>query len=140
MPSLSQQARWRRQFAPFKARVQEAKEHGAEAMAHSTVDIADTELDPQTARNRIESRRWLAGVTKPKEYGPRVDLNVTTQVDYTAAHADARARLRLMRDLPPTLVSQVIDGATVYAPSTTDSQSDAAPSEHSTEPAHDIFE
>ncbi|MES2348478.1 MAG: hypothetical protein V4641_13025 [Pseudomonadota bacterium] len=118
MPAIQTVLAWVRERPAFKAIFQPAKEDHADSLMDEVVEIADTELDAQKARNRIDARIKRAASIKPREYGQRVDLNITAQVDHSQAHADAQARLRSMRpvcDQSATLVAQVIDGAIVYA-------------------------
>lgn len=140
MPTIAQVYYWRSVDPAFKARLVQAQEAHADSLMDQIVPIADDATDPQKARNQIDARIKRAGSIKPKEYGPRVDLNVTTQVDYSAAHADAKERLRLMRDQPQTLIEQVIDGVVVFAPRTTDNESDDGSSGAPPAPGPSIFD
>ena len=56
------------------------------------IDIADTEIDPQRARNRIDARRWYASKMKPDKFGDRIDLNINAVVDVSSALLEARQR------------------------------------------------
>jgi hypothetical protein len=59
------------------------------------------DLDPQLInawvnrqRLRIDARKWTASKLRPKQWGDRVDVNVTqTQISITTALKDAEARL-----------------------------------------------
>ena len=64
----------------------------ADHLADEIVQIADTELDPQKARNMITSRTWLASKLKPRSYGERLELNVNQQISAIDALAEARTR------------------------------------------------
>lgn len=57
----------------------------ADKDADEIIAIADGDLDPQRARNRIEARKWRASKQHPKRYGERLDVNVQAQIDLTAA-------------------------------------------------------
>lgn len=104
-----------------------ARQDGVDAMADAVPHIADNEPDPQRARNMIEARKWLAGVVKPREYGPRMDLTITPGANPAELEAEGRNRLRLMRDQAPALLGHLVDGVMVYEPEPTDSQSVSSP-------------
>lgn len=72
-----------------------AKRARAELVAQDIVEIADTEEDAQRARNRIQARQWYASKILPKEYGDRMDINVSQTIDIGSALAEARARAAL---------------------------------------------
>lgn len=109
---------------PLKSKAHtRARQDGVDAMADQVPHIADTEPDAQKARNRIEARKWLAGVIKPREYGPRLDLTVTNTADPAELHRLGMERARLMRDPRAPLTLQPIEDATLVQPIATDSQS-----------------
>ncbi len=94
-----------------------ARQDGADAMADAIPYIADTEKDPQRAKNMIDARKWLTGAIKPREYGQRVDVNLTETVDISAALLEAKRRaLRLTCDPAQRLIPQDIDGHAVLVP------------------------
>jgi transposase-like protein len=90
----------------FGARYHRAREIGAETLADTVVDIADSRdddwitctnpdgtthliLDPERVnrtRQRIEARCWLLSKIQPRTYGDRIDL--TTQSDGGESWAD----------------------------------------------------
>jgi hypothetical protein len=114
---------------PLKAEQhRRARQAGVDAMADDVPHIADNEPDAQRARNRIEARKWLAGVIKPREYGARLDLVVTPGADPRQLHDEGLRRARLMRDLQPLALPQVIEEAELIVDGSTDGQSVAAPS------------
>ena len=49
-----------------------AREAQADYIAEQTIDIADTETDPQVARVRIDARKWFASKVAPKKYGDKI--------------------------------------------------------------------
>jgi terminase small subunit-like protein len=104
-----------------------ALECKVEGYAEETIEIADTEADPQKARNRIQARQWYSGKIAPKRFGDRLDLTVTPGADAAALHAEGLKRARLLRDPAQAALPQVIEGTTVVIPAATDSQS-VAPS------------
>lgn len=101
----------------LEARYIEAKEMCADILASEILDIADDGsndymevLDKQgnlkgyrengefvnRSKLRIESRKWLAAVTKPTVYGNKqqVDLNATVNVEETLSEGRKRAMER----------------------------------------------
>jgi hypothetical protein len=103
-----------------------AKRVRAELIAQEIVDIADNEGDAQKARNRIQARQWYAAKILPREYGDRMDINVTQTIDIGSALQDARARaLRPVCDQRDELDSQVVDYVDVSPPGPADEQSNA---------------
>lgn len=77
----------------------------AEAMVEEVVEIADSDLDPMRARNRIDARKWYASKMKPNKFGEKIQLDVNTNVDLSNALIEARARKVITHDA----VYQVID-------------------------------
>lgn len=97
----------------------------AELLVDDLVNIADTEPDPQKARNRIDARKWVASKLQPQKFGDRLDLNVNQHVDLSGALAEAAKRLIPLRDPEKYVESQVIGKNELIHNSTTDSKSDA---------------
>jgi hypothetical protein len=88
----------------------DAKRFRAEILANEIVHIADSEDDPQKARNRIQARQWFASKVAPRDWGDRMDINVTQTIDIGSALQDARARaLRPVCDQRDEPDSQVVD-------------------------------
>jgi hypothetical protein len=82
----------------------------ADVTADEILEIADTEPDPQRARNRIDARKWLASKLRPDVYGDRIDLNVNQIVDIKGVLDRARNRSLLpSHDLALNEKAQVID-------------------------------
>ena len=96
----------------FKARYDAAMEMRAHQLAAEIIQIADTEPDPNKARVRVDSRKWVASKLAPKTYGDRLDLNVVETVSVSSALRDARLG-RLIRDQLPILDAEVIEDAAV---------------------------
>ena len=71
MPSRPAVFDWLRAHPEFSDRYARAREAQADHFVDEIVTIADTEVDPQTARNRIDARKWVAGKMRPKVYGDR---------------------------------------------------------------------
>ena len=74
-----------------------ARIDAAGTLADESKTIADTDPDPQRARNRIDVRWRLAKAFNPRQFGDKLDLTVTEKVDPGAAHARALARIEAMR-------------------------------------------
>jgi hypothetical protein len=101
-----------------------AKRARAELVAQEIVAIADSEQDAQRARNRIQARQWYASKILPREYGDRMDINVTQTIDIGSALQDARARaLRPVCDQRGELDSQAVDYMDVLPTGPADEQS-----------------
>lgn len=105
-----------------------AKEIRADVMADEVVEIADTETDPQTARNKMNARQWWTAKAAPKVYGERIDLNVTQTLDISATLAEAQQRrLRPVSDQPQAIDVQVIEAIEDKSSEATDVESVSAP-------------
>jgi hypothetical protein len=87
------------------SRAQAARSH---LHADQVVEIADTDPDPQRARNRMEARKWHASKMNPKKYGDRLDVNVSQIVDIGSALEKARQRTALPPRYPHSLVTQQV--------------------------------
>jgi len=96
----------------------------AEVLASEVVDIADTEQDPQRARNRMDARKWYASKVLPKQYGDRIDVNVEGTIDLRAVMEKANARiLRPVCDQQSIEDAQVIDSTAQRIDGSTDTKS-----------------
>jgi len=85
-----------------------AAELRADLLADEVVEIADSDVDPAMARNRMTARQWLASKLHSKRYGDRIDLNVTQTLDIGGTLAEARARIALpIRDQLDSNVTDV---------------------------------
>jgi hypothetical protein len=96
MPCRSSIAAWKRRYPEFRDALYEARNDHADVLADEIVSIADTEADPQKARNMIEARKWRCGVIRPREYGQKLDLAVHQMVDHRELHKQAIERARRM--------------------------------------------
>lgn len=95
----------------FNERYRLAKELTADILVDEALAIADSNIDPQVARNRIQIRQWIASKHKPKTYGERIDVNMTQQVSIIDAQTEARARLI---DTPlPVLDAEIVPKASL---------------------------
>lgn len=100
-----------------------AQKTRAEFYADEIVDIADNELDPQRARNRIDARKWYASRLQPNKYGDRIDLNVTQTLDISAALTAAATRLLPMRYPEEIEDAQLVETKQLECKTVTDSES-----------------
>ena len=104
-----------------------ARHFRAELMADEIVQIADTDPDPQRARNRIQARQWRTAKLDPKTFSDRIDINVTQTVDVASALSEARSRiLRPVCDQLESDEAETVEFIDVPADGATDTQSEAA--------------
>jgi hypothetical protein len=96
----------------WEDKYERAQKKRAEMHVDEIIEIADTEIDPQRARNRIDARRWYAAKMKPQKYGERIDVSVTQQVDLRAAIEAGKQRVAL----PGRYQQQVTDAEVVEQP------------------------
>ncbi len=71
-----------------------ARETRGDRWADEIVEIADTDTDPQRARNRIDARRWCAAKARPDRYGDRIDVTVAQTLSVVDALAEAKRRVQ----------------------------------------------
>ncbi len=90
MPSRDTFYEWLLKDAEFSDNYTRAREAQADFFADEITEIADTESDPQKARNRIDARKWAAGKLKPKLYGDRLQIDGDLNVKLTDDQLDAR--------------------------------------------------
>lgn len=64
----------------------------AEMKVDEIIGIADNTDDAAKARNMIDARKWSASKLMPQVYGDRIDLNVNTKLDLSAAIEEAKTR------------------------------------------------
>jgi hypothetical protein len=83
MPAESTAYHWMNLHAEFAEMYARAREERAHMVADEIVQIADTELDPNRARIRIDARKWWAGKANAKHYGERASLDVNLKRDAT---------------------------------------------------------
>ena len=88
---------WKLAHPEFAEKLYQARLDGSDEMAYECVDIADTERDAARSRERTHNRRWLASKIRPSVYGDRLDLRVTSTIDYAEAHREAKARFGMLR-------------------------------------------
>lgn len=71
MPGKTTVFRWLQSNLEFRDQYARAREAGADSLADEMVDIADglESDDVQRDRLRVDTRKWVASVLKPKKYG-----------------------------------------------------------------------
>ena len=99
---------WLHRDPELNRRYQQAIEDRADRLAEELIELADTEMPEEIAlaggpamsawvqqlRVRVDVRKWAASKLKPKTYGDRLDLAVTsTQISITAALEEAQKRV-----------------------------------------------
>jgi hypothetical protein len=97
-----------------------ARELGADALADEVKSISDEEVKDSAQasrqRNRIEARRWLAGVIAPRVYGNKLDLAVSVSGDAREAERRADARFLRITGTPVESVGLIIEGTSTRLP------------------------
>ena len=58
----------------------QAKDAQADYLAFETIYIADTEKNPNKARNMIDARKWIASHLNPRKYGDKLELGGSIDV------------------------------------------------------------
>lgn len=58
-----------------------ARERQQEVFAAEVLLIADTETDPQRARNRMDARKWYASKVAPKRWGDKLEIDAKVDVN-----------------------------------------------------------
>lgn len=102
---------WLIAHAEFSAEMDRARAAQADTFADEIVSIADTEIDPNVARVRIEARKWVSSKLLPRRYGERVtqDVEVTVrQAHETTDDARARALALLLAKSAPVLELEAV--------------------------------
>lgn len=99
-------------------RLARARIIGGEALIERTEIIAETEVDGQRAKARVEAAKTVAGMLNPalKDSGKQVNIAISMGAEHLAAlrrRRDARAQLAEPGPLPKQLPSQVVDAQEV---------------------------
>lgn len=81
MPSQTTVFRWIGDDDVFRENYARARELQADSFVDEIVNIADTEIDPNRARVRIDARKWTAGKLRPKVYGDRVEVDLNAKIE-----------------------------------------------------------
>lgn len=62
----------------IRERYARARTAQAHLLAEECVEIADTDIDPNRARVRVDARKWFASKVLPKVYGDKLQLEDVT--------------------------------------------------------------
>ena len=74
MPSVVTVRSWFRANQEFLSQYARARMEQADHYADEVVTIADTSLDANLARVKIDARKWAASKLNPKRYGDKLDI------------------------------------------------------------------
>lgn len=77
----------------FRQQMSVARTAGLELLADDLVDISDTCPDILRARLKSENLRWLLARRIPHQYGDRIAVDMTQQIDLAAALSAANRRI-----------------------------------------------
>lgn len=78
-------------------RVAQAQEIYADRLVDEALEIVDSDIDPQLAKNRADQRKWTASKLRPKTYGERMELAVSQQISAREAMEESRRRCDPLR-------------------------------------------
>lgn len=90
MPGTATVYAWLVKYNGFQEQYTYAREVQADVYFDEVVNIADTEPDPQVARNRIDARKWAAGKLRPKRYGDKIGVEHSGTVGMGAVVINVR--------------------------------------------------
>ena len=96
-------------YAGFAARYAQARVRGLEKMADDIITLADEAKDVDSAsaaRVKVDARKWLLSKLLPRQFGDRVDVNVTGALEVRAipdASLDDRLKTLLTTREPLTI-------------------------------------
>lgn len=82
MPSVSCIYSWLRKYPLFEAEYARARDIRSDRLGNEIIRIADTEPDPQKARNMIDARKWVAARMTPRKWGDRVEVEHSGTVNH----------------------------------------------------------
>jgi hypothetical protein len=72
MPSRDTFNEWRKRTPELEAQYDRACEDRKDTFFDELIEIADTETDPQRARNRMDARKWAWARMDRKRFGDKV--------------------------------------------------------------------
>lgn len=76
MPDITTVYRWLNgEDTTFATAYAHARLDQADTLADEIITIADTEVDPNRAKVRIDARKWTASKLKPQRYGEKLDIS-----------------------------------------------------------------
>jgi len=77
MPHEETVRRWRKLHPDFGGLYAHAREERTHIMAEEVVEISDQEPDNVRARNRMDARKWFASRVNRRDYGDKVDSEIS---------------------------------------------------------------
>ena len=81
MPNKSTILKWRNNNNEFKDQYTRAKEEQSEAFNEELIEIADDlTVEPDRAKLRIETRKWVMGKMKPKKYKENTSAGISEEL------------------------------------------------------------
>lgn len=102
----------------YRAALREGRRIGADKLADDTLNIMDdltekeglTSADVQLAKERVNTRKWLAAMNNPERFAEKKQPDVVVNIG--ELHLGALKKLRAeMIDVSPK-VAQIVDGST----------------------------
>jgi hypothetical protein len=72
MPAAGTVYEWLNKHAEFADMYARARDRQADRFAAESLRIADTAIDANLARLRVDTRKWAASKLAPKKYGDRI--------------------------------------------------------------------
>lgn len=87
----------------FDSQLKIARVAHCEHLEDDLLDVHNQGMDHGTARVRLEAATRVMAFRDPAKYNPKVDLNVSGNLDLSAVLVAANARLPELRDVSPAL-------------------------------------
>lgn len=78
---------WLNKHPDFAQLYAHARERQQEVFAAQVIEIADTEPDPQKARNRIDARKWYASKVAPRKWGDKIEIDAKVETSNAPSEA-----------------------------------------------------
>jgi len=75
MPDRVTFMNWSKRTPELRAKYDQAYLDRQDTYFDEIIEIADTETDPQRARNRIDARKWAWARQNRKKFGDKVDID-----------------------------------------------------------------
>ena len=113
--------------ATFAGRFARARKNGLELLADDLVTAHTDDPDIQRAKLKSENVRWLLARRLPAQYGDRLAVDVSGQIDLAAALRDANARLQPISDQRAAAIVHDAEFKELSAPKPADTESVAIP-------------
>ena len=99
----------------------------ADQAADETLEIADSDGDPNALKLRVETRKWYAAVIAPAAYSPHVSVDVQGSISIKDALSAGLANAGLLPGCDQDIIvdAQVVEQSTISVQSASDAQSDS---------------